>query len=98
MAFNEAVREAPALRTIASRSSLLLNPSALDKAPAEREFVKFLLSDLAKYVGYANLTTLPSMQYQEATRRVGFARRPLSSSLRGVEAALIHQAQVGIPE
>jgi len=51
-----------------------LNLTALEKAPAERDFAKFLLSDLEKYVGYANLTTLPNLQYQEAIRRVSFAR------------------------
>lgn len=52
---------------------LYLNLTALEKAPAERDFAKFLLSDLEKYVGYANLTTLPNLQYQEAIRRVSFA-------------------------
>jgi hypothetical protein len=69
----------------AGRCVPLSEPLRARQGPGGREFVKFLLSDLEKYVGYANLTTLPSMQYQEAVRRVSFATdgcRPLRAVCR----------------
>jgi len=51
---------------------LYANPAALAKPSVEKDFIKFLLTDLERYVAYANLTPLQSLQYQETLRRASF--------------------------
>ncbi len=52
-----------------------VNLPALVKAGGEsHEFIKDLMTNLAKYVSFANMTTLSPQQYQETAKRVGFAR------------------------
>ncbi len=54
-----------------------VNLPALVKAGGEsHEFIKDLMTNLAKYVSFANMTTLSPQQYQETAKRVGFARTP----------------------
>jgi len=53
---------------------LYANLALLERNPDEKDFARFLLSDLERYVSYANLTTLAQVQYQEGVRRVGFVR------------------------
>lgn len=53
---------------------LYLNSTALAKSSFEKDFTKFLLNDLERYVTYANLIPLQPLQYQEALRRTSFLR------------------------
>ncbi len=52
-----------------------VNLPALVKAGGEsHEFIKDLMTNLSKYVSFANMTTLSPQQYQETAKRVGFVR------------------------
>jgi phosphate transport system substrate-binding protein len=54
-----------------------VNLPALVKAGGEsHEFIKDLMTNLSKYVNFANMTTLSPQQYQETAKRVGFAIAP----------------------
>ena len=54
---------------------LYVNLALLAKAtPLDIEFSKFLVSDLEKFVRFANLIPLPSLQYQENLKRVSMNR------------------------
>lgn len=54
---------------------LYFNPALLSKAsPQDNEFAKLLFGDLEKFVRFANLMPLRSLQYQENVKRASFVR------------------------
>jgi len=54
---------------------LYINPALLAKANVQdNEFIKLLVTDLERFVRFANLIPLRALQYQENLKRVPFAR------------------------
>ena len=61
--------------TLSRTTYFYVNLPALIKAGGEsHEFIKDLMTNLAKYVTFANMTTLSPQQYQESAKRVGLTR------------------------